>query len=135
MRPSPRRSAPSPFLRLGTWLALFVALSAVQACATGGHAIRGTVTVVEPTRIEIRHKSGQRVSVGMSPRTSFRRGDSGASFNDVRVGGRVILVIDEGVSPFGATEIRIFSPARGASHRPVGPPQLSLPARSAYREQ
>ena len=140
MKPSQRRSAPlrSHSWRLGMWLVLFAALSVGQACAAAGHAIRGTVTVVEPTRIEIRHKSGQRVSVGLSPRTSFRRGDSGATFDDVRVGGRVIVVVAEEVGPFRATEVRIFSQAGTPSHPPVVRQQLppaGASAARAYREQ
>lgn len=140
MTRSQTRSAPlrSTFGRLGISLVLFGAMSLAQACATGGHGIRGTVTVIDSTRIEVRHKSGQRVSVGLSPRTSFRRGDTGATFNDVRVGGRVIVVPDEGVSPFTASEVRIFSQACASSHPPVFRPQLPPAGGSttrAHREQ
>ena len=123
---SQARSAPlrSTFGRLGISLVLFGAMSVAQACATGGHGIRGTVTVIESNRIVVQHKSGQRVSVELSPRTSFRQGDTGATINDVRVGGRVIVVLDEAVSPFTASEVRIFSRARASSHPPVFRPQL-----------
>lgn len=117
MKPSPTRSA--PFERFGMWLVLFAVLAVVQACATA-QAIRGTVTVVDSTHTEVRHKSGQRVSVGLDPRTSFRRGDRTATSNDVRVGGRVIVVLDEGRSPFRASEVRIFSQSGGSSNGPVG---------------
>lgn len=140
MRPSPTcsGSCQSPVRRLGMWLGLFAALSGAQACVAAGHAIRGTVTGLEPTRLEIRHKSGQRVSVVLTPRTSFRRGDSGASFDDVRIGGRVIVVIDEDVTPFRAMEVRIFSQAGASSHPPVVRQQLPPAGGSgarAYREQ
>lgn len=137
---SQARSAPlrSTFGRFGILLVLFGAMSVAQACATGGHGIRGTVTVIESNRIVVQHKSGQRVSVGLSPRTSFRRGDTGATINDVRVGGRVIVVLDEDVSPFRATEVRIYSQAGTSSHPPLVPKQLS-PARGstprAHQEQ
>lgn len=53
MRPSPTcsGSCQSPVRRLGMWLGLFAALSGAQACVAAGHAIRGTVTGLEPTRL------------------------------------------------------------------------------------
>ena len=129
MKSSPIRSAPCE--RFGMWLALFAVLTVVPACATG-HAVRGTVIAVAPTHIEVRHKSGQRVSVELDPQTSFRRGDHAATVNDVRVGGRVTVVLDEGERPFRASEVRIFSRSRASSNDPVGR-QLPLAGEPAAR--
>lgn len=106
---SPRRST---LRRIVTSLLLLGSLSVAQACAVRTHAIRGTVTIVEPTRIEIQHKSGQRVLVGVSPLTTFRWNQSLATVKDVPVGGRVTVLVQEPRGPFTATEVRIFSQPR-----------------------
>lgn len=102
----------STLRRLVVSLLLLGSLSVAQACAARTHAIRGTVTIVEPARIEIQHKSGQRVSVGLSSVTTFRWDQSLATLKDVLVGGRVAVLVQEPRGPFTATEVRIFSQPR-----------------------
>lgn len=115
--------------RLVVSLLLLGSLSLAQGCAARAHAIRGTVTIVEPGRIEIRHKSGQHVSVGLSPQTTFRWDQSLARLNDVRVGGRVMVVVQEPRGAFTATEVRIFTQPRSQP----GPHPFESPRSPASR--
>ena len=115
--------------RLVVSLLLLGSLGLAQACAARAHAIRGTVTIAEPTRIEIRHKSGQRVSVRLSPLTTFRWDQGLATLKDVRVGGRVMVEVQEPRGPFTAMEVRIFSQPRTQP----GPRRFESPRSGALR--
>lgn len=106
-------------VRQVVWALIVGAVVLGEACAARGHVIRGTVTVVDPTRIEIRHKSGQLVSVALTSGTTYRWDDGSASVNDVNVGARVLVVLDEPPSPFSAVEVRIFT----RPHTTMGTPR------------
>lgn len=95
--------------RLPVWILIIAAAGLGQACAAREHFMRGTVTVVDPTRIEIKHKTGQLISVALIPGTTYRWDDSPASLNDVGVGARVLIVLDQPPGPFSAAEVRIFT--------------------------
>ena len=95
-------------MRLHVWMLIVGAMSVGQACATSERFVRGTVTVVDPTRIEIKHKTGQLVSIALSSGTTYRWDDNPASRNDVLVGGRVLVVLDQPEGPFHAALVRIF---------------------------
>lgn len=97
--------------RSGRWaVGLAAACVAVtSACAAREYHVRGTVTAVNPTHIEIRHKSGQVVAVALGPTTAYRWDHTPASETDVEVGARVMVRFDQRTAPFAATEVRIFT--------------------------
>lgn len=92
-------------------------VAAATACAASQYHVRGTVAAVNPTRIEIRHKSGQVVPIALGPTTAFRRDHKPASLGDLRVGSRVMVLFEERTGPFSATEVRIFTPPARAPRR------------------
>jgi len=105
-------------VRLTVWVLVVGAVGLGQACAGRQHFVRGTVAAVDPTRIEIKHKTGQLVSVALTPRTQYRWDHSPASLDDVGVGARVMVVLDEPPRPFTATEVRILSRPQAKVRRP-----------------
>lgn len=96
-------------LRLIAPMLVVGSLAFAGACAAREHHVRGTVTVADATRIEVRHKTGQIVSVALSPATTYRWDHTSASSDDVRVGARVLIVLGQPHSPFSAQEVRIFT--------------------------
>ena len=105
-------------MRLHVWMLIVGAMSLGQACATTERFVRGTVTVVDPKRIEIKHKTGQLVSIALSSGTTYQWDDNPASLDDVLVGGRVLVVLDQPEGPFNAAVVRIFGrPVAKASTR------------------
>lgn len=105
---------------------------AATACATSQYHVRGTVTAVNPTQIEIRHKSGQLVPVALGPTTAFRWDHTPASLGDLRVGSRVMVLFEQRTGPFSATEVRIFTrPTRA----PRGRSSLLVPRSLGSRRQ
>lgn len=98
--------------RLAVWGLVVGAASFGQACAASAHFVRGSVVAVDPTRLEIRHKTGQRVSIAITPATDYRWDHSPATLDDVRVGTRVMVVLDEPLTLFNARTVRIFTPSR-----------------------
>lgn len=105
-------------MQLRVWILILGAMGLGQACATSERFVRGTVTVVDPTRIEIKHKTGQLVSIALTSGTTYQWDDNPASPDDVLVGGRVLVVLDQSEGPFHAAAVRIFSrPAAKASRR------------------
>lgn len=106
-------------VRLHLWILIVGAMSLGQACATSERFVRGTVTVVDPTRIEIKHKTGQLVSIALSSGTTYRWDDNPASLHDVFVGGRVLVVLDQPEGPSHAAVVRIFGRpvAKGSTRR------------------
>lgn len=107
-------------LRLIAPLLVVGALAFAGACAAREHHVRGTVTVADATRIEVRHKTGQIVSVALRPATTYRWDQTPASLDDVSVGARVMIVLDQRRGPFSAQEVRIFT---RPPTRPVKTPQ------------
>lgn len=105
-------------VRLAVWVLVVGAVSLGQACAAREHFIRGTVTAVDPTRIEIKHKTGQLVSVAVTPGTHYRWNHSPASLDDVEVGARVMVVLDESPRLFTATDVRIFTRPQATVGKP-----------------
>ena len=96
-------------VRLPVWALIMTMAGLGQACAARERFVRGTVTGVDPTRIEIKHKTGQLVTVAIVSRTTYRWDHSPASLNDVGVGARVLIVLDQPPGPFSAAEVRIFT--------------------------
>lgn len=92
-------------------------VAAATACATSQYHVRGTVAAVNPSRIEIRHKSGQVVPIVIGPMTAFRCDHTPASLGDLRVGSRVMVLFEERTGPFSATQVRIFTPTRAPRRR------------------
>lgn len=111
--------------RLLSCLLMIVAVGFTQACAARDHVVRGTVTVVHPTRIDVRHRTGQIVSIAVNSQTTYRWDHTPASLDDVRAGTRVLLVLDEHLAPFSATEVRILRQPRTEAKAPRSPSESS----------
>lgn len=80
-----------------------------SACAAREYHVRGTVTTVNPTHIEVKHKSGQLVAIAVGPTTVYRWDHTPAFAGDVEVGARVMVLFEQRRGPFAATEVRIFT--------------------------
>ena len=105
---------------------------AAMACATTQRHVRETAAAVNPTGIQIRHKSGQVVPIAIGPTTAFRWDHRPASLGDLRAGSRVMVLFEERTRPFSATEVRIFTrPTRA----PRGRSSLLIPDSLANRHQ
>ena len=99
----------SRWARWGTVALAAMCVAVTSACAAREYHVRGTVTAVDPTQIEIRHKSGQVVAIALRPTTAYRSNHTPASETDVEVGARVMVLFDQHKAPFAATEVRIFT--------------------------
>ena len=107
-------------LRLTAAVLVVSSFELAGACAAREHHVRGTVTVADSTRIEVRHKTGQVVSVALRPATTYWWDHTSASLDDVSVGARVMIVLDQRRGPFSAQEVRIFT---RPPTRPITTPQ------------
>lgn len=111
---NPPFAAGKPVLSRCVRLAMFVSLvmaflSVMSACATGQPFVRGSVTAVDSVRIQVRHKSGQVVSIGLHKATTYRWDHTSASASDVVIGARVMVILQQSRGPFTAQEVRIFT--------------------------
>jgi hypothetical protein len=76
--------------------------------AHGGHDhVRGTVTAVDATRIEVKTGYGKTISVALKPDTKYFKEKAAATAADVKVGIRVVIDADKEGENLTAKEVKI----------------------------
>jgi hypothetical protein len=104
-------------LTVGVILGSVLAFSVGAGCALHGsrHRLDGTILGLSPdaSTLEVTGRDGQKVSVVLSGKTEYRRGDSHkASVTDVKAGSNVIVVYDVKDGVNRAVEVHVLSAAR-----------------------
>ena len=102
-------------------------LALMAACATGPQFVRGSVTAVDPAHIQLKHKTGQLVSIGLQQTTTYRWDDAPASLADVTIGARVMVFLEQPGGSATAQEVRILMPPRRIQPAPRPQSRLDLP--------
>jgi hypothetical protein len=74
------------------------------------YSITGIVTSLDPATIVVRHKTGQEVSIALSPGTVVSRRAHPATLRDVAVGMRIVVVYHFAGGAAVADEVRLFRP-------------------------
>ena len=107
-----RKGAFTRCARLAVVTLFAASLGVVTGCATGTQFVRGTVTAVAPARIQLKHKTGQTVSIELDQATTYRWDHAPASLADVLIGARVMVILQQARGPIAAQEVRIFTRPR-----------------------
>ena len=55
------------------------------------HKLMGTVTAIDEKQIEIESKDGEKVTIPLTPETSYKRGEAVAKAADIEIGVRVVV--------------------------------------------
>ena len=85
------------FARITVGIGLALALAAgASAHPNHEHKLMGTVTAVDEEKIEIKTKDGETISIPLTPKTAYKRGEEAAKPTDVAVGGRVVVLLHAG---------------------------------------
>ena len=88
--------------------------------ATTPLTITGIVESIDATALNLRHKSGQLVSIAITPRTAIVRHDSPAQIADITAGMRIVVVYRFVDGAPTADEVRLFRPPlKAATRRPL----------------
>lgn len=103
------------FSRLLVVLGALVVLAApAPLLAHGKGHVMGTVSAVDATHIEVKTKDGKTVSVTLTDKTKYKRGETAAANGDVKPGMRVSVHLAEDGS---AGEVRLGSSAARVARR------------------
>ena len=95
-----------------TRIAILTLVAAVAlagaAFAHGGHDhVRGTVTAVDGSHVEVKNGYGKTVSVALNGDTKYLKGTAAAAAGDLKVGVRVVIDADKAGEALTAKEVRI----------------------------
>ena len=71
-------------------------------------SITGIVTSIDSTEMTVRHKTGQRVSIALTPGTVVSRRDRPAAIGDVAVGMRIVVLYHFVEGKAVANEVHLF---------------------------
>ena len=107
-----RKAAFTGSARLAVVILVAGSLGVTTGCATGTQFVRGSVTAVAPARIQLKHKTGQTVSIELDQATTYRWDHAPASLADVLIGARVMVILQHPRGAITAQEVRIFSRPR-----------------------
>ena len=119
-----RKAAVSRCARLTVVILVTGTLGVMIGCATGPQFVRGSVTAIDPACIQLKHKTGQLVSIGLQQTTTYLWDDAPASLADVIIGTRVIVFLEQPGSAPTAQEVRILT--RPRQMQPTPGPQTRL---------
>ena len=85
--------------------------------ATTPLTITGVVESIDANALNLRHQSGQRVRIAITPRTAIVRHDHPATVVDIAVGMRIVVVYRVVDGAPTADEVRLFRPPIKAATR------------------
>lgn len=98
----------------------FALLTSSAAHAHGGHHhLMGTVTAVQPSKLELKTRDGKAVSVELTDKTIYKKGKEAAKASDVRVGERIMIDTDAAKESPVAVEVKLGAmrtPSPSPSH-------------------
>ena len=78
--------------------------------------ITGLVEAVDANTLNLRHKSGQRITIAITPRTAIVRRDNPAKIADVKIGMRIVVLYHVVDGAATADEVHLFRrPSRDSS--------------------
>jgi hypothetical protein len=70
--------------------------------------ITGIVESVDPHGLGLRHKTGQRISIALTPQTTIRRRNNPAEVADIQIGMRIVVLYHFLDRAPTADEVRLF---------------------------
>lgn len=74
--------------------------------------VTGIVESVDPHGLNLRHKTGQRVSIAITPQTTVVRRNNSADVAEVKVGMRIVVLYHFVDGAPTADEVRLFRTSR-----------------------
>jgi hypothetical protein len=82
--------------------------------------ITGIVESVDPHGLDLRHKTGQRISIAITPQTTILRRNDPAQVADIRIGMRIVILYHFADGAPTADEVHLFRTSTRPSTMPAG---------------
>ena len=93
-------------------LALALLAPAVPLAHPGhDHKLMGTISSINKNKVVVKTTEGKDMTFEITPVTSFKRGKTKGTADDLKPGMRVVVNIGDGVEPLKAKEVQYSAPA------------------------
>jgi hypothetical protein len=88
-------------------LTLLLGAGAVWAHDGHTHTVMGTVTSIQPQRLEVKTNDGKTVTIVLNDKTTFVRGAEKLTPADLAAGQRVVVDVGNGKEPLTARGVKL----------------------------